>query len=89
MYQKEITYNDYTIVFEYDYSHGEGLLLNSWTAYIGNNEIEIPCSVESEFIENQLNKWLDQEWMKNDFNYNEDFILSKGDRKYKTFMENV
>lgn len=79
-YKKELLYNDYTIEFEYDYNR-ENLYLSSWTAYVGDNEVDVPCVIESEFIQCQLEKWLDMEWSHNSFNYVEDYEISRAMRK--------
>ncbi len=78
-YQKEIPFRDYIITFEYDVN--EGLNLLNWTAYEGNNEITIPCRVESEFIEKQLHNWLDNEWYHNGSNYIEDVYIDRMERR--------
>lgn len=79
-YNKEIAYQDYTIHFEYDYD-GDSLNLVSWTAYVNDNEFHIPCRVESEFIEKQLNKWLDDEWYRNNFFYIEERQITRTMKK--------
>jgi len=60
-YRSEISFRDYTIVFDYEPVE-DGLNLVSWTAYCGPEEVMIPCRAESEFIEKQLHKYLDYQW---------------------------
>lgn len=60
-YRREISFRDYTIVFDYE-PCDDGLNLISWTAYYGPEEVMIPCRSESEFIEKQLHRYLDYEW---------------------------
>lgn len=83
MYSKEISFRDYVIVFEYTYNtYPECLGLSKWTAYIGPNEIEIPCVVESEFIETQLVDYLDREFRENGTNYREEYLAYLAEKKY-------
>lgn len=86
-YEAEISYRDYTIEFEYNYDPEGFLYLVSWEAFDGNNSIQIPCRVESEFIEKQLNQWLDNEYDKNCFNYAQDRLEYLGDLAYDRMMD--
>lgn len=79
-YQQEIAYQDYQIAFEYEYD-GDNLNLISWVAYLNDNEFHLPCVVESQFIESQLHKWLDNEWNKNNFNYIEERQITRTMKK--------
>lgn len=82
-YEKELPYRDYIIAFEYELDDDHnGLLLTNWTAYIGKNEVEIPCEVESKFIEDRINAWLETEFLNNAGNYEEDYLGYRADRAY-------
>lgn len=81
-YTKEISFRDYTINFEYRYNdYPQCLGLNSWTAYIGDNEVSIPCSVESEFIENKLIDWLDWEFARHGGEYRLEYLNSVKEKR--------
>ena len=87
-YTKQISFRNYQIEFEYDYlSYPECLVLKSWTAYIGPNEIEIPCRVESDFIESNLINWIDNEWAMNGSNYIKDYVDSLSEKRYAILNE--
>lgn len=85
-YSKELSFRDYTICFEYEIDMDEGLVLTEWVAYEGNNEVLIPCVTESNFIERQLQKWLDKEWSNNSCNYITDQRIDEMERR-SSFME--
>lgn len=76
-YDKQIDYYDYEITFEYELHHN-GLKLLSWTAYEQNEEVNIPCVVESDAIERNINKWLDEEYTYNGINY----LMDKKEARY-------
>lgn len=86
-YEKEIPFKDYIIVFEYDIDDdNNGFLLLNWTAFENTNEILIPCSIESTFIEHQLEKWLNREWLNKSSDYILDQTIDKLERRL-SFME--
>ena len=80
-YTKILNWRDHQIEFEYDYQQ-EGLVLLSWKC-----EEEIPCGVESQFIERQIYKWLDSEWAENGLNYYKDFLDHLAQKRYDILQE--
>lgn len=86
MYSGEITYRDYEIVFEYEYLPNDGLYLTFWQAYEGSEPVDIPCIIESTYIEKALQKWLDNECIKHCSAYDEDMRAAQMERRL-SFME--
>ena len=84
-YEKEISFRDYDIVFEFEVEE-DGLYLLNWIAYCGVEEVLIPCRIESEFIEKELNKYLDSEWVSNGYDYLMDREMDRAERRL-AFME--
>lgn len=87
MYSTEIKINDYEIVIEYslDDDHN-GVLLESYTVFNGNNEVNIPCAIESKYIEDKVDEMI--EYLSQDVSdlicdYNAD----RGDRAYDLMMD--
>ena len=87
-YIKEIPFRDYVLEVTYNYNrYPECLGLSNWAAYISDNEVEIPCVVESEYIEDKLLEWLDKEFSLNREFYREEYLANLGEKKYNLVEE--
>lgn len=83
MYSKTKAFRDYLIDFDYDLDvQNQALSLVSWKAYQDDTARDIPCAVESQFIERELYKWLDAEFSRNGDNYLEDYLAYLGEKSY-------
>lgn len=80
-YNKSLSWRDYEIDFEYEFD-SQGLVLVSW-----NTQEDIICVVESQFIERQIYKWLDEEFSKNSDNYLKDFLDYLAEKAYDKSRE--
>lgn len=82
-YNKDIPYNDYIIDLQYSYIPSlDCLVIDTWTVYYGENSIDILCRIESSFIQEQLNDWLNDEWRLNSCNYQEEYEVSLLETRY-------
>lgn len=71
-YEKTIEYKDFELFFEFEKDENK-LKLLKWKLFDVDSEVQIPCRIESEFIEKQINKFLEQEWNE----YCHDYIMDE------------
>ena len=87
-YDKTIKYAGLEISFDYIYN-GEYLELDSWAAFIPgtNTEVPIPDADFSEEIEDQINKWLDNELDMPKYDYHSEYVSAKLEASFDYWRE--
>lgn len=87
-YTKEIQYRDYSIVFDYDLDkETTTLVLGSFDVFEGTDEVGVLSSLEIQFIEREIYKWLDEEIKLNGENYVQDYLDSLQEKRYSRNIE--
>lgn len=89
-YEKEMKIEGYNIIFEYSYDRDGYLVLDEWSAFDNNDkEVQITDQQASQDIENEIERWLEDEWSENSHNYEQDYMEFIADEAYETYRESL